>query len=158
MGGLICHLPAQNGDCRPGAPPYCAETTRELGDCAAVKSRRIKRPRAFFGPAHKSAYGTKQTSREVCSLSASLIGRSGSSAFRLLSTYASMSLTGSCFSSESAPGPFHHGIRRRGDQSNGRPCLDGRQVQADTRSHLIHRPARDILPPLACARISSYRI
>ena len=25
-----------------------------------------------------------------------------------------MSLTGSCFSSESAPRPFHHGIRRRG--------------------------------------------
>ena len=26
----------------------------------------------------------------------------------------SMSLRGSCFSSESAPGPFHHGIRERG--------------------------------------------
>ena len=26
----------------------------------------------------------------------------------------SMSLTGSCFSSESAPGPFHYGIRGRG--------------------------------------------
>jgi hypothetical protein len=47
-------------------------------------------------------------------MSASLIGHSGSSAFRL-STYAvSMSLAGSCFSSESAPGPFHHGIRGRG--------------------------------------------
>ena len=70
MGGLICHLPAQNGHCRPGAPPYCAETTRELGDCAAVKSSGIKRPRAFFGPAHKSAYGTKRTYRHVCSMSA----------------------------------------------------------------------------------------
>ena len=47
-------------------------------------------------------------------LSASLIGRSGSSAFRLSTTVVSMSLTGSCFSSESAPRPFHHGIRRRG--------------------------------------------
>jgi hypothetical protein len=38
-------------------------------------------------------------------MSASLIGHSGSSTFRL-STYAvSMSLAGSCFSSESAPGP-----------------------------------------------------
>ena len=47
-------------------------------------------------------------------MSASLIGRPGSSAFRLSTTTVSMSLTGSCFSSESAPRPFHHGIRRRG--------------------------------------------
>jgi hypothetical protein len=47
-------------------------------------------------------------------MSASLIGRLGSSAFRLSTTAVSMSLTGSCFSSESALGPFHHGIRRRG--------------------------------------------
>jgi hypothetical protein len=46
-------------------------------------------------------------------LSASLIGRSGSSAFRLSTTTMSMSLAGSRFSSESAPGPFHHGIRGR---------------------------------------------
>ena len=43
-----------------------------------------------------------------------LIGRLGSSAFRLSTTTVSMSLAGSCFSSESAPRPFHHGIRRRG--------------------------------------------
>jgi hypothetical protein len=36
--------------------------------------------------------------------SASLIGHSGSSAFRLSTTTVSTSLTGSCFSSESAPG------------------------------------------------------
>jgi predicted ATPase len=42
-------------------------------------------------------------------MSASLIGRSGSSAFKL-----SMSLAGSCFSPESAHRPFHHGIRRQG--------------------------------------------
>ena len=45
-------------------------------------------------------------------LSASLIGRSGSSTFRLSTAAVSMSLTGSCFSSESAPGPFHYGISR----------------------------------------------
>ena len=45
---------------------------------------------------------------------ASLIGRLGSSAFRLSTTAVSMSLAGSCFSSESAPRPFHHGIRGRG--------------------------------------------
>src|SRR5437016_7899768 len=47
-------------------------------------------------------------------MSASLIGRLGSSTFRPSAAAVSMSLTGSCFSSESAPGPFHHGIRRRG--------------------------------------------
>ena len=47
-------------------------------------------------------------------MTASLIGRSGSSAFRLSTTAVSMSLAGSCFSTESAPRPFHHGIRRRG--------------------------------------------
>ena len=76
-------------------------------------------------------------------MSASLIGRLGSSAFRLSITTVSMSLTGSCFSSESAPGPFHHGIRRRGGTIFGAALpLDKRQVQADIRSHLIHRPAR----------------
>ena len=45
---------------------------------------------------------------------ASLIGHSGSSAFRPTTTTAvSMSLTGSCFSSELTR-PFHHGSRRRG--------------------------------------------
>src|SRR5205823_11167919 len=39
---------------------------------------------------------------------------SGSSALRLSTTSVLMSLTGSCFSSDSAPRPFHHGIRRRG--------------------------------------------
>ena len=50
----------------------------------------------------------------VRAMSASLIGRLGSSAFRLSTTAVSMSLTGSRFSSESAPRPFHHGIRGRG--------------------------------------------
>ena len=49
-----------------------------------------------------------------CAMSASLIGPSGSSTFRLSINAMSMSLAGSCFSSESAPGPFHHGIRGRG--------------------------------------------
>ena len=47
-------------------------------------------------------------------MSASLIGPSGSSTFRLSINAMSMSLAGSCFSSESALGPFHHGIRGRG--------------------------------------------
>src|ERR1022692_467614 len=48
------------------------------------------------------------------SMSASLIGRLGSSTFRLSTAAMSMSLTGSRFSSESAPRPFHYGIRGRG--------------------------------------------
>jgi opacity protein-like surface antigen len=43
----------------------------------------------------------------------SLIGRSGSSTFRLSTISASMSLAGSRFSSESAPRLFHHGFRGR---------------------------------------------
>ena len=76
-----------------------------------------------------------RTSASTEATSASLIGRSGSSTFRLSTSAVSMSLTGSCFSSESAPRPFHHGIRRRGGTifgaalpSLGRPCRlnDGR--------------------------------
>src|ERR1700745_2086742 len=81
-------------------------------------------------------------------MSASLIGRLGSSAFRLSTSTVSMSLPRSCFSSESAPGPFHHGIRGRGGTILGSALSsDERQVQADMRTHLIHRPARDIIPP-----------
>src|SRR4029079_1570462 len=47
-------------------------------------------------------------------MSASLIGRLGSSVFRLSTDTVSMSPAGSCFSPESAPGPFHHGIRGQG--------------------------------------------
>src|SRR4029077_20337858 len=76
---------------------------------------------------------------------------------RLSAAAVSMSLTGSCFSSESAPRPFHHGIRRRGGAIfwSALPS-DERQVQADMRTHLIHRPARDIIPPFGGARVSSY--
>jgi len=47
-------------------------------------------------------------------MSASVIGRLRSSAFRLSTTAVSMSLAGSCFSPGSALWPFHHGIRGRG--------------------------------------------
>jgi len=64
-------------------------------------------------------------------MSASLIGRLGSSAFRLSTTTVSMSLTGSCFSSESAPRPFQYGIRRRGGTifRAALPSVDGRTKQ-----------------------------
>src|SRR5882757_3209525 len=64
-------------------------------------------------------------------MSASLIGRLGSSAFRLSTTTVSMLLAGSCFSSESAPRPFQYGIRRRGGTifRAALPSVDGRTKQ-----------------------------
>src|SRR6202045_3621147 len=104
-----------------------------------------------------SLLGQERTSQHVRAMSASLIGRLGSSAFRLSTTTVSMSLTGSCFSSESAPRPFHHGIRGRGGTifTAALPS-DERKAQADIPTPLIHRPARDIIPPLGGARVSFY--
>src|SRR3984957_6743590 len=93
-----------------------------------------------------------------CLMSASLIGRFGSSAFRLSAAAVSMSLTGSCFSSESAPRPFHHGIRGRGEQSLGRPCrqTNGRSKRTCELSSSIvprgtsfHRTVELEFPPIA---------
>ena len=105
------------------------------------------------------ALDTEQTCRSVNGMSASLIGHSGSSAFRLSTSAVSMSLAGSRFSSESAPRPFHHGIRRGGGTifQAALPLADW-QVQADMRTHLTHRPARDIIPPPGGARVSFYWI
>src|SRR5450759_594059 len=94
-------------------------------------------------------------------MSASLIGHLRSSTFRLSTTAVSMSLTGSRFSSESAPRPFHYGIRGRGGTIFGSAFgsalpLHQLQVQADIRTHLIHRPAKDIFPRLGGTRVFSY--
>jgi hypothetical protein len=37
-------------------------------------------------------------------------------------------------------------------------AVEEQRVQADIRTHLIHRPARDIFPPLGGARVFSYRV
>src|SRR6267142_3213919 len=106
-----------------------------------------------------SLVGTLQTSAVSPPMWSSLIGRLGSSAFRLSTTAMSMSLAGSCFSSESAPAPFHHGIRRRGGTIFWSALRSiERQDQADMRTHPIHRPARDILPLLGGSRVFSYRV
>src|SRR5262245_4550627 len=53
----------------------------------------------------------------------SLIGHSGSSAFRLSTATVSMSLAGSCFSSEiGTRGPSMMGFEDEAEQSFGRPC------------------------------------
>jgi hypothetical protein len=86
--------------------------------------------------------------------SASLIGRSGSIAFRLSTTAVSMPRANSCFSSESAPRRSIMGFENEVEQSFGVALpSDKWQVQADKRTHLIHRPARDIIPPLGGARV-----
>ena len=106
-----------------------------------------------------SAFGPSRHFAASLNLVASLIGRFGSSAFRLSTSAVSMSLAGSCFSSDSAPGPFHYGIRGRGGTIYWTALpSDGRQVQATKRTHLIHRPARDIIPPRGGARVFSYRM
>src|SRR5512139_2127014 len=74
-------------------------------------------------------------------MSASLIGRLGSSAFRLSTSAVSRSLAGSRFSSESAPGPFHHGFENEAEQSIGRPCR-----QSDGRSKRTYEPTSSIVP------------
>jgi hypothetical protein len=58
--------------------------------------------------------GHERATRMSSLMTASRNRPSGSSAFKLSTTSVSMSLTGSRFSSDSAPRPFHHGIRRRG--------------------------------------------
>jgi len=56
--------------------------------------------------------------------------------------------------SESAPWPFHHGIRGRVEQSFARPYhqKNGRSKR-DMRTHLIHSSREDIIPPLGGARV-----
>ena len=89
---------------------------------------------------------------------ASLIGRSGSSAFRLSATTVTMSLTGSCFSTESAPRPFHHGIRGRGGTIFGSalPSDNGRSKRTcELTSSIVprgtsfHRSVEIEFPPIA---------
>jgi len=105
-----------------------------------------------------SVIGTKRTFKVLQRMSASLIGRLGSSAFRLSTSAVSTSLAGSRFSSESAPRPFHHGIRERGRTIYWAALpSDERQVQRTLRTHLIHRPARDIMPPRGGTRVSPIR-
>ena len=66
--------------------------------------------------------GEDPCSQRDRAMSASLIGRLRSSAFRLSTTAASASLAGSCFSSESAQGPSSMGSEDKVEQSLGRPC------------------------------------
>ena len=50
-------------------------------------------------------------------------------------------------------GPSIMGFEDQAEQSLPRPCREIRPTQADIRTHLIHRPARDIIPPLGGSQI-----
>ena len=73
-------------------------------------------------PELENSQGHKQTSLAGASMSASLIGRLGSSAFWLSPTGISMSLAGSRFSPESALGPSIMGFEDKVERSKWRPC------------------------------------
>ena len=79
-----------------------------------ILDRQSRNFELYFGAVERPTGNSIIPTETPHRMSASLIGRSGSSTFRLSTTAVSMSLAGSCFSSESAPRPFHHGIRRRG--------------------------------------------
>jgi len=63
-------------------------------------------------------------------MSASLTSHFGSRPFRLSTATVSMSLAGSCFSSETAPGPFHHGVEDEAEQSVSRPRRQTNPLEA----------------------------
>ena len=129
---------------------------RAIGEMLGEVWRCQEPPKAIFAQLTSgSADGAVALTHSTgATTSASLIGRLGSSTFRLSAVAVSMSLAGACFSSESAPRPFHHGIRRRGGTifTAALPS-DEQQVQAEVRTHLIHRPARDIISPLGGIRV-----
>ena len=85
-------------------------------------------------------------------MSASLIGRLGSSTFRLSVFAVLVSPTGSCFSSESAPRPFQYGIRGRGGTIFGAALPSSREGHHSTArwssSVLLSRLILMVLTPL----------
>ena len=151
-------------------PSWVSRTGRNnlLGGLAVLQtagpSRHTNSPHPSSRKGHHSTASWSSNVLLSCwirhsSHASSLIGRLGSSAFRPSTSTVSMSLAGPCFSSESAPGPFHHGFRGRGGTICWAALPSYRlQVQADIRTRLIHRPARDIIPPLRGAPMSSYPV
>src|SRR6266404_9842389 len=74
-------------------------------------------------------------------MSASLIGRLGSSTFRRSIDAVWMPLAGSCFSSESAQGPSIMGFEDEAEQSLGRSCR-----LTDSRSKRTYELTSSIVP------------
>src|SRR3974390_510366 len=82
---------------------------RRLHTKNAVNGKHLQSPSSLsvLRAAHESVFGPSRHFAVLLNLVASLIGRFGSSAFRLSTSAVSMSLAGSCFSSDSAPGPLY---------------------------------------------------
>src|SRR5262249_27861665 len=89
--------------------------------------------------------------------SASLIGRLGSSAFRLSTTAVVDVARGLVLLYGIGTSALPSWDPRMGwSNLMGGLAGSGRQVQADMRTHHIHRPARDTIPPPGGTRASSY--
>jgi hypothetical protein len=127
------------------------------GKVKALAERR-RRIEAELTKPQQSIRAALDSHQTKCHLQPMLMRDRGAGGF--LSTAAVlMCLAGSRFSSDSAHRPFHHWIRgRSGTIYWAALPSEGRQVHATKRTHLIHRPARDIIPPLGGARVFSYRI
>jgi hypothetical protein len=99
--GLSASQPRMRADTHDGpeqiAPLQRPDTLMQLSRSLILEVHLVPHGRAIH-------FGTFLPCQPRRAMSASLIGHSGSSAFRLSTTTVSMSLTGSCFSSESAPG------------------------------------------------------
>ena len=89
---------------------------------------------------------------------ASLIGRVGSSAFRRSTRAVSMSLTWLALLRNRHHSRSIRGSKDEVEQSIGRPCRQQNGMSKRAWNSPHHRPARDIIPPLGGARVSSYWI
>src|SRR5215813_7137643 len=104
--GLAASQPRMRADTHDGpeqiAPLQRPDTLMQLSRSLISEVHLVPHGRAIH-------FGTKQTCRHSLLFVRFSNRPSGSSAFRLSTTAVSMSLTGSRFSSDSAPRPFHHG-------------------------------------------------
>src|SRR5262249_32680442 len=114
-----------------GPPEFCFFASCQCATRRRQRGDRVKhcKPYASFAAVHESGFGTKRTCQLCRSMSASLIGRLGSSAFRL-STNSSVDVAHglSLLFGLGTKGPSIMGFEDEVEQSFGRPCrqCDGR--------------------------------
>ena len=158
--------------CRPRSffPPRSARETEEMEKWSFQRTRELMTPRALRGMAVNDV-GRARISMMVRSMSSNsrpdtlvqdrtpqphrfLMQRTagpyiGVKHFQTIRLYSVDVTHGLVLLFGIGTKAFHHGIRRQGGAISWSALpADERQVQADMRTHLIHRPARDIIPPL----------